>query len=81
MNAKMHTKRAGMLFAIAAAAVIPMQTGAESLALAPQAAVLVAQDSPTVVDKEAVAPLDLMLFVHRPDLPLRAVPTKYKDHS
>jgi hypothetical protein len=81
MNPKMLSRRSGMLLAIAVAAVIPAHVGAKPLAAAPQAATVLAQGPAVVVDNSAVAPLDLMLFVHRPDLPLRAVPPKHKDHS
>lgn len=81
MNPKMLARRSGMLLALAVAAVIPAYTGATPLAAAPKAAAVIAQGPDVVVDNGAVAPLELMLFVHRPDLPLRAVPPKHKDHS
>ncbi len=81
MNAKLLPRRAGMLFVIAVAAAIPVHTGAGQNAQVPQALALATQAQPAVVDSSSVAPLDLMLFVHRPDLPLRALSNKHKDHS
>lgn len=81
MNAKPLPLRAGMLFVIAVAATVPVHTGAGAKVQAPQALAIATAAQPAVVDSASVAPLDLMLFVHRPDLPLRALSNKHKDHS
>jgi hypothetical protein len=81
MNAKMLPGRAGLLFAIVVAAALPMKARAEAPAVVPQVLAVVTQTQPAVVDSKAIAPLDLLLFVHRPDLPLRAAPIKHKEHS
>ena len=81
MNAKLLPMRAGMLFAAAAMLSMPARAGPFPPVGQPQTFALAAQKPATVLDSGAVAPIDLMLFVHRPDLPLRAVPSKHKDHS
>ncbi len=81
MNAKMLPRRTGMLFAIVVAAAMPMKARAEAPVVAPQALAVAAQAKTAVVDSKPIEPLDLLLFVHRPDLPLRALPIKHKDHS
>ncbi|MFP5401109.1 MAG: hypothetical protein ACLGH1_04070 [Gammaproteobacteria bacterium] len=81
MNAKFLSVRAGMLFAVAAMFSTPASAGSPQPVVQPQTLAFAAQKPEAVLDSGAVAPIDLMLFVHRPDLPLRAVPTKHKDHS
>lgn len=81
MNAKSFPVRAGMLFAAAAMFSMPAVAGSSQPAAQPQLVALAVPQPAAVLDSAAVAPIDLMLFVHRPDLPLRAVPTKHKDHS
>ena len=81
MNAKTFPVRAGMLFAAAAMITMPDVAGSSQPAAQPQLVALAAPQPAAVLDSTAVAPIDLMLFVHRPDLPLRAVPSKHKDHS
>lgn len=81
MNAKSLPVRAGMLFGAAAMITMPAVAGSPQPAAQPQLVALAAPQPAAVLDSAAVAPIDLMLFVHRPDLPLRAVPTKHKDHS
>ena len=81
MNAKTFPVRAGMLFAAAAMITMPAVAGSSQPAVQPQLVALAAPQPAAVLDSTAVAPIDLMLFVHRSDLPLRAVPTKHKDHS
>ena len=81
MNAKTFPVRAGMLFAAAAMITMPAVAGSSQPAAQPQLGALAAPQPAVVLDSAAVAPIDLMLFVHRSDLPLRAVPTKHKDHS
>ena len=81
MNAKTIPVRAGMLFAAAAMITMPAVAGSSQPAAQPQLVALAAPQPAVVLDSAAVAPIDLMLFVHRSDLPLRAVPTKHKDHS
>lgn len=88
MNAKMLSRRAGLRFA--AAALVTFGISAASAA-APQAAAAAGGSAPSglVVDNTlatpapatAQTPLELLLFVHRADLPLRPLPTKQKDHS
>lgn len=72
MNPKMLASSSGLLPALAVAALIPALVGTKALAAAPQGATALAQAPVVVVDNSAFAPLDLMLFVHRPELPLRA---------
>jgi hypothetical protein len=81
MNAKMLPGRTGMLLALVVAAALPMKARAEAPVVAPQVLAIVTQTPPAVVDSKAITPLDLLLFVHRPDLPLRAAPIKHKEHS
>ncbi len=81
MNAKTFPVRAGMLFAAAAMFSMAAVAGSSQPAAQPQLVALAAPQPAAVLDSTAVAPIDLMLFVHRPDLPLRAVPSKHKDHS
>ncbi|MCK6408781.1 hypothetical protein [Thauera sp.] len=81
MNAKMLPGRTGMLFAIVVATALPTKARAEAPVAAPQVLAVVTQTLPAVVDSKAIEPLDLLLFVHRPDLPLRAAPIKHKEHS
>ena len=77
-------KETGMLFA--AAALVSFGISAASAAQ-PQVVAAVAAGAPErlVVDKgpvtQAQTPLELLLFVHRADLPLRPLPSKQKDHS
>ncbi|HMV94442.1 MAG TPA: hypothetical protein PKK97_04335 [Thauera aminoaromatica] len=88
MNAKMLSRRAGILsaatvlvsFGISAASAAPPQVVAAAAAVAPAGPVVdntVATPAPASIQ----TPLELLLFVHRADLPLRPLPTKQKDHS
>lgn len=81
MNANMLSKRTGMLFAVAAASMFPVIAGAAQSSKQVQTLAIVTQKPAAVVDSRAAAPIEWLLFVHRPDLPLRAVPIKQKDHS
>ena len=88
MNAKLLSRRAGMLFAaaalvsfgISAASAAPPQAVAAAATAAPVALVM---DNAVATPAQAAVqtPLELLLFVHRADLPLRPFPTKQKDHS
>ena len=84
MNANTLSRRAGMLFA--AAALVSFGISAATAAQ-PQVVAAVAAGAPErlVVDKgpvnQAQTPLELLLFVHRADLPLRPLPSKQKDDS
>lgn len=80
MNAiKLH-KHCVMLSVITAAAVLPSYAvSAQQVAATP--AIRLAQANAVVVDKTQAAPLELLLFVHRADLPLRPLPNKQKDNS
>lgn len=79
MNANLLSRRAGMLFA--AAALVSFGISAASAA-PPQVAAAVAAGAPArlVVDTgpatQVQTPLELLLFVHRADLPLRPLPNK-----
>ncbi|MCK6398848.1 hypothetical protein [Thauera aminoaromatica] len=90
MNAKMLSRRAGILsaatvlvsFGISAASAAPPQVVAAAAAVAPAGPVVdntVATPAPAPASIQT--PLELLLFVHRADLPLRPLPTKQKDHS
>ncbi|HHW63607.1 MAG TPA: hypothetical protein GX403_06585 [Rhodocyclaceae bacterium] len=81
MNANRLYRPAGILFIAAAGLALPAIAGSGHETAPPRIVALVTPQPTVVVDSEAVAPLDLMLFVHRPDLPLRALPTKLKEHS
>lgn len=81
MNATMLTKRTGMLFAVAAASMFPVIAGSAQPSKQVQTLALGTQQPAAVVDSTAAAPIEWLLFVHRPDLPLRALPIKQKDHS
>ncbi len=84
MNANLLSRRAGMLFA--AATLVSFGISAASAAQ-PQVVAAVATAGPgrLVLDTtpaiSAQTPLELLLFVHRADLPLRPLPIKQKDHS
>ena len=80
MNAKLLSMRAGMLFA-ATIVTMPAVAGSSQPVAQQQLVALAASQPAVVLDKAAISAIDLMLFVHRPDLPLRAAPTKHKDHS
>lgn len=80
MNARLLTRRAGAVFAVAAAASLPIHAGSAAQVEAAHGKPVV-QAPDFVVDTHASAPLDLMLFVHRADLPLRPLPSKQKDNS
>ena len=80
MNATLLTRRTGMLFAVVAAATFPIHAGSAAQVEAAQGKPVV-QAPDFVVDTHAGAPLDLMLFMHRADLPLRPLPSKQKDNS
>ena len=79
MNANLLSRRTGMLFA--AAALVSFGNSAASAA-PPQVVAAVAAGAPArlVVDTgpatQAQTPLELLLFVHRADLPLRPLPNK-----
>lgn len=81
MNAKSFPMRAGMLFAAAASFAMPAIAGSSQPPAQQQVVALAAPRPEAVLDSASIAPLGLMIFVHRPDLPLRAAPTKHKEHS
>ncbi|MBV2262584.1 MAG: hypothetical protein KUL79_03385 [Thauera sp.] len=85
MNAKLLSRRAGMLFAAAALVSfgISAASAAPPQAVAATAPVALVMDNAVAIPAQATAqtPLELLLFVHRADLPLRPLPTKQKDHS
>ncbi len=76
MNANRLTKRAGMLLVAAAASMSLAIAGSIQPVKQPQALFLAAPQPAAVVDNGATAPIEWLLFVHRPDLPLRALPIK-----
>ena len=81
MNANTLSRRAGMLFAAAAL----VSFGISAASAAPPQVVAASAPVRLVVDTgpatQAQTPLELLLFVHRADLPLRPLPSKQKDHS
>ena len=81
MNANMLSRRAGLLFAAAAL----VSFGISAASAAPPQVVAASAPVRLVVDTgpatQAQTPLELLLFVHRADLPLRPLPNKQKDHS
>lgn len=80
MNATLLPRRAGLAFAVAAAVIFPIHAGSAAQVEAAQGKPL-SQVPEFVVDTPAATALDLMLFVHRADLPLRPLPSKQKDNS
>ena len=81
MNANLLSRRTGMLFAVAAASMLPVVAGSAQPVMQAPTLALAVQPSANVVDSSAATPIEWLLFVHRPDLPLRALPIKQKDHS
>lgn len=81
MNAKSFPMRAGMLFAAAAVFAMPAIAGSSQPPAQQQVVALAAPQPDAVLDNVTFAPIDLMIFVHRLDLPLRAAPPKHKEHS
>lgn len=80
MKANTFQKRCAMMSVIAAAAIASSPAvSAQPVASVP--AISLAPVSAVVVDKAQAAPLELLLFVHRADLPLRPLPNKQKDNS
>ncbi|WP_345792969.1 hypothetical protein AAG895_15955 [Thauera sp. JM12B12] len=80
MKANKFHPRCAMLSVIAAAAIAPsLAVSAQPVAGAP--AISLAPAKFIVVDKTQAAPLELLLFVHRADLPLRPLPNKQKENS
>lgn len=75
MKANSLQKRCALLSLIATVAIAPASTVlARSGPVAPVAGTAPAKA--IVVDNAQVAPLELLLFVHRADLPLRPLPNK-----
>ncbi len=78
MKAIALNKRTGMLLAAAVLAASGVSQGFAGVS-GPAAAGAAHAPAPVVLDNGASTPLELLLFVHRPDLPLRTRADANKD--